>query len=83
MIDQLEAVDVRQVVDLLEPAWQRAHVLEALVDELDGEEAQHGLVELSDRDFTCTLLLLFAGFGRHHFVFIEAEQANVIAVLVV
>ena len=55
MVDQLEAIDMSQVVDLLEPARQGAHVLEALVDELDGEEAQNGLVELSDRDFTCAL----------------------------
>ena len=41
-------------------------------------------MELSDRDFTRALLLLFPScFGRQHFVFVEAEQANVIAVLVV
>ena len=41
-------------------------------------------MELSDRDFTRTLLLLFTScFGRQYFVFIEAEQANVIAVLVI
>ena len=82
MVDQLEAIDVSQVVHLLEPAWQSTHVLEALSNEFDREETYNGLMELSDGYFTRTLLL-FASFGWQSFIFIQTEQANVIAVLVV
>jgi len=48
IVDKLKAVDLSQVMDLLEPCWQRAHILEALLDQLRSHEAQYVLMELAD-----------------------------------
>lgn len=48
MIDELEAIDLSQVVHLLEASRKRAHILESLLHELQAEEAQYGLMELPD-----------------------------------
>ena len=38
MVDKLKAENLRQVMNLLEPCWQRAHVLKALLDQLRSHE---------------------------------------------
>ena len=91
VVDQLEPVDVRQVVHLLEPARQRAHVLEALPSQLCRQEPQHILVELLDRDLALAVLARSRQLVRGHassalrrlLVLVEPEQADVVGVLVV
>lgn len=47
MVDKLEAENLCQVMDLLEPCRQRAHIFKALFDQLRSHEAQDVLMELS------------------------------------
>ena len=50
VVNQLEPVDLRDLVYLLEPTWKRTNVLEALLLHILDDEPQHILVELLDRD---------------------------------
>jgi len=81
MVDQLEAIDVCQVMHLLDTTGQRAHVFKTLFDQFQAEEAKDSLVELPDGDLAS--LLRFFGIRLGQLALIQAQQADVIAVLVV
>ena len=89
MVDQLESVEPREVMHLLEPTWQRTDVFEPLLLHVLDGEPQHILVELLYRDtpvlhlLTQLVVALTSIIRVRRMAAVESKQAYMVGVLIV